>query len=72
MTVVWRSFLEIYETFQKTNCSELSRPPGGWEDQSWALPEHKAVWQSLLLLDSGLPAARPIRGSELPGWQEAG
>lgn len=36
MTVVWRSFLEIYETFQKTNCSELSRPAGAWEDQSQA------------------------------------
>lgn len=34
MTVVWRSFLEIYETLKKKkttkkpNCSELSRPAG--------------------------------------------
>lgn len=43
MTVVWRSFLEIYETFKKTNCWELSRPAGAWEDQSRALLEHKAM-----------------------------
>lgn len=46
VTVVWRSFLEIYEIFKKTNCSELSPPTRVGEGQSrtsWGAQDNAAV-----------------------------
>lgn len=54
----------------------LGAGPTCWRlggSESGPRPEHKALWQLLLLLNGvWLLLAGPIRDSDLPGWWEAG
>lgn len=72
VTVVWRSFLEIYETFKKQTArsgADLLEPG---RVRAGPRLERKAMWQLSLLLDCGLLPAGPLRGSGLVGWWEVG
>lgn len=72
VTVVWRSFLEIYETFKKQTARSGADLLEAGRTRVGSLLEHKAMWQSSLLLDCGALLAGPSGALTSQGGGERG